>query len=313
MPFNVTPEICLRYALNFIKVSDARQERMSVKFKKMVFGWHFGSSPKDIADMWTDLQRDEHPGAFLSVKQNSQKGFKRFVMANYFLWTYPKNAGIFSFTFSICERYCRGEELHIWIRKMAALLPKKIFWDDDLAKDGTSPFAYSVDCTDVRMWEPRAHHEYNVDRKYFSKKHNHGGLKYEIVLSVDKAKCLAVTGPFRAGMHDMTVLRKETKEKLLQAGQKVTIADGIYKPGKGQPNEKELFSIPRTTDDDDLKAFKSRVRSRHESFNGRIKFFLFLQNTFRGTDIAKHGDTFRAICVAVQYQMDNGSPIFSSD
>ena len=110
----------------------------------------------------------------------------------------------------------------------------------------------------------------------------------------------------------MSVFRQKMKAKALQMKGKRFIADSIYVPGKEEDHQDEIgmFSIPRSTDDIDLKVFKSRSRARHESFNGRIKFFGFLRSGYQGNDMEKHGVAFRAICVIVQYQMDNGSPLF---
>ena len=60
----------------------------------------------------------------------------------------------------------------------------------------------------------------------------------------------------------------------------------------------------------DLHAFKTRARLRHETFNGRLKMYGILQKRFRHSfDI--HIFAFEAVVVTVQYQMDNGSPIFA--
>jgi hypothetical protein len=55
--------------------------------------------------------------------------------------------------------------------------------------------------------------------------------------------------------------------------------------------------------------FKSRVRLRHESFNGRLKDFKALTDTFRHTR-EKQGVAVVAVVVIIQYQMDNGKPLF---
>ena len=71
---------------------------------------------------------------------------------------------------------------------------------------------------------------------------------------------------------------------------------------------KEL-SLPNTFDAKTLNNFKSRARLRHETFNGRLKSFAILSETFRhGFD--KHKFVFEAIAVTVQYQIENGSPLF---
>lgn len=89
------------------------------------------------------------------------------------------------------------------------------------------------------------------------------------------------------------------------------IGDSKFRKGRDHPDEEGMFAPPSSLDPEELKVFKSRVRCRHESFNGRMKFFSILSETFRGA-MEQHGDAFTAIAVIVQYQMDNCSPIYAS-
>lgn len=81
------------------------------------------------------------------------------------------------------------------------------------------------------------------------------------------------------------------------------IADRGY---QGEPN---FLSLPNSHDEPGLRKFKGRVRSRQETFNGRIKFFECLSGTFRH-GIDKHQIVMDAVCLICQYQMDSGSPLF---
>ena len=90
------------------------------------FHTHFGPKPLDLADMWYDLTVTTIPGAALTPEEKSAKGLKRFFIAHYFLWTYPKNANILASRFKICEEYARGHRLWDWVAKIAALHEKKI-------------------------------------------------------------------------------------------------------------------------------------------------------------------------------------------
>jgi len=77
----------------------------------------------------------------------------------------------------------------------------------------------------------------------------------------------------------------------------------------GYRGERGVVSTPNAHDPEELRKFKSRARARHESFNGRIKNFRCLDVRFRH-GIAKHKMVFEAVCVIVQYQLENGSPLF---
>jgi hypothetical protein len=60
-----------------------------------------------------------------------------------------------------------------------------------------------------------------------------------------------------------------------------------------------------------LANFKSRARRRHETLNGRLKFFASLNKTFCHS-LNNQVHTFEAVCVIVQYQMDNGGQLFAT-
>ena len=110
--------------------------------------------------------------------------------------------------------------------------------------------------------------------------------------------------------HDLAIFRSDgLKDKMLALPGKMVIADRGCRSSR--PDEVGMISIPSTTDPPNLKQFKSRVRSRHESFNGRLTQFGILRHTFASAKM-KHKACFEAVCVIVQCQMDNGSPLFDS-
>jgi hypothetical protein len=196
--------------------------------------------------------------------------------------------------------------LWTWIKKIAALRERKIVWDDSLDSPDTEVFAISVDGTDMRVWEKK-HSLMNVNKKQCSQKFKHGAVKYEIALSVFKPQCIHLIGPFRGGEHDLNIWRKELKAKL-EANKKKCIVDRGYKSKFAA--ERNLCAYPDKMDSKELNNFKSRARLRHETFRGRLKFFNSLTHTFKhGFD--KHRFVMEAVVVTVQYQMDNGSPIFA--
>ena len=300
----------LELGLDYIGLGKMRQERMSESFKTEVFHWHYGSSPLVVATIWYDMCHSGH--AVLQPKDKTLKGFKHYMVAMFFLWVYPRNAGLTMTRFDICEKYCRGKKLWYWIEKISELKEKVIKWDPSIGSPNSSAFAGSIDCVDCKIWEIRHNYHENTNPGLMSQKINHAGVKYEIVMDITKSKCMSVVGPIRAGQHDMNVFRLKTKEKMKQMPDKMLIADKIYKPGRRPEHRDEvgMFAIPNTMDIADLKEFKSRLRARHETFNGRLKFFAILRDCFRSANMAKHGLAFNAVCTIVQYQCDNGSPIF---
>ena len=104
----------LEKGLQICRVSSYKKTREA---KEREFKCHYGASPLDLSEMWYDLTTTDIPGAKLKGNEKSLRGFKRFMIAHYFLWTYPKNAKILASRFGICEKYARGEDLWRWIKK----------------------------------------------------------------------------------------------------------------------------------------------------------------------------------------------------
>ena len=140
------------------------------------------------------------------------------------------------------------------------------------------------------------------DPKYYSHKFNEAGLNYELGISIFENMLVWLNGPFEAGSPDITVFRTKGLKDKMPKGKKA-IGD------KGYRGEKRMISTPNAHDPEELRKFKSRARARHESFNARIKNFRCLDTKFRH-GLAKHKVAFEAVCVIIQYQLENGSPLF---
>jgi hypothetical protein len=300
----LSPNDVLKKGLTFL---DVQFERKSDKHNRLVFHKHYGSAPLDLAEMWYDLTVTDIPQAQMDDKEKSEKGFRMFMITHFWLWTYPKNSNLTASRFKSCKRYLRGEPLWKWIKRIAALKAKKIVWNASLDDANTAVFAISIDGTDFKIWE-RKHPLVNVDRAQWSKKFNHGAAKYQVALSVFGAKCVHIAGPYRGGKHDLEVFRQSGLKEKLAHNKKLALVDRGYRTAR--QDEQGMFSFPDNVDSKQLNNFKSRGRLRQETFNGRLKFFGCLSNTFRhGFD--NHKFVFEAIVVIVQYQMDNGSEIYA--
>jgi hypothetical protein len=109
----------------------------------------------------------------------------------------------------------------------------------------------------------------------------------------------------RGGEKDEPLLANPSPTALIdkiEGGQRF-VGDSGY---RGEPKK---VSITRPGDSVEMKRFKARVKSRHETFNGRIKSFLVLAMPFRH-DISQHQQCFESVCIAVQYDIENGHPLF---
>lgn len=90
-----------------------------------------------------------------------------------------------------------------------------------------------------------------------------------------------------------------------------SIPDGRKVIGdKGYRGEPDKISTPNLHDSLIVHEYKGRARARQETFFKRIKDFQIIQQRFR-SDIAKHKIAFEAVCVLVQYDIENGHPLFA--
>jgi hypothetical protein len=87
-------------------------------------------------------------------------------------------------------------------------------------------------------------------------------------------------------------------------GKKV-LADNGY---RGQDHQ---ISTPNVHDNEAIKEFKKRAKSRQETVNKRIKDFKIIGSRFCHA-LEKHKIAFESVCVIVQYDFDNGHPLFET-
>lgn len=86
----------------------------------------------------------------------------------------------------------------------------------------------------------------------------------------------------------------------LREGEKA-IADRGY-------NDPDYFNFPNGNNDEKKKA----IMARHETLNGRLKSFSFLQNRFRH-DLHLHPLYFNAVVNLTQMMIEHGEPLYSVD
>jgi hypothetical protein len=154
--------------------------------------------------MWHDLQTTELYIQMMD-SEKSKNGFKMFLIAHNFLRAYPKNAQLLATSFGVCEWQVQGKNLWRWVRRLATLKGIKIVWtEDEYNNPESQTFIILVDGTDSKVWE-RKHATMTVDKDQYSYKFNHGGLKYEIAIDVNRAQVVWISGPHRGGMHNKTV------------------------------------------------------------------------------------------------------------
>lgn len=171
---NKPPHEVLELGLDYVGIATKEQQRKTHDQLLDVFRDHYGCLPVDLAQLWGDLQTTDINTAKLNEKEKTQKGFKMFMAANFFLWTHPKNAALLSSRFHVCKRYIQSNtHLWKWILKLSALMDSKVLWDEALlGADDYAMFIGSVDGVDFYIWE-KPNNRYNIDRGLMSYKSRH--------------------------------------------------------------------------------------------------------------------------------------------
>lgn len=263
----------------------------------------YGSSPTVLAFMWGDLCEKVLP-----AERQTEFGFKMFLATHYFAFHYPRNCSVFAKTFGLSVNAVQGESFWSWQRYISSLQEYKIIWpEEEYQNPFGQVFICSVDGTDFKTWEKK-HDTMPYDKSTFSTKFNHGAQKYEIAIDTYRSNVVWINGPFKGGTHDKVIFSSALLQKIPQT--KKVIVDRAYS-AKDNPAVHTKMCLPNVFDNSELKNFKARVRARHEGFNGRMKKFKILDHTFRHNQ-DYHGHSFGTVCVTLQYQMENGSPLFDA-
>lgn len=175
-------------------------------------------------------------------------------------------------------------------------------WENRKKQDIGNDCLVSVDASDCPTTNQGA-----KTKSFFSFKFRGPGLRYEIGVSIILADIVWVHGPFPPGdWPDIEIFRHAMKQAL-DKNERVEADDGY----KGE--DPEFIKTPSgIVHDEEKLALRSRVRSRHETVNKRLKQFECLSSEFRH-DILFHGKCFRAVAVLTQLSIEHGMHLFSVD
>ena len=158
-------------------------------------------------------------------------------------------------------------------------------------------FILTVDGVHFRTHESRK----KPSAKKYSHKFHGPGLSYEIAIAIQEDRVLSIKGPEDASKADITTFRDSLLNEIPDG--KKGIGDSGY---RGEPTK---ISFHRPKHSKDMTNFINRARARHENFNARIKNYNILSNCFRSNEKAKHQMAFEAVCILIQYDMENGRPL----
>lgn len=154
----------------------------------------------------------------------------------------------------------------------------------------------TIDGVDFRINEPIP-----FSKEWFSHKFKGPGLRYEVAVCIKTGDIVAYHGPFPAGsFSDLKIFRLGTKPAL-GLGEMVVADRGYEGDAK--------TCTPNNYKNEEHKKSMSRARARHETINGRIKFWGSMQQVFRH-EREKHHLLFRSVLVLVQTSIENGNAPF---
>jgi DDE superfamily endonuclease len=290
----------LGLSLHNFRYSIAQQQRETqfTKFRRL-----YGIDPKSCLDAFKAIQTRNTPERIDPKKACPYD----FLLTLEWLRKYKDEldlAGLYGLSESTVSKV-------VWryTRAIQGLKSRKIVWMEQWSNANSEIVIVSVDGVHCKIREPRR----TPSSKWYSHKTHGPALGYEIAVAIHHNKVVHINGPFPAGVPDISIFRKDGGLKSKIPDGKVGTADRGY---MGEPK----LRPPNPQDTPLAKEFKKRAQARHETFNARLKSFKILSERFRHrhTPHGKHAVTchdnhqsaFEAVCVLLQFDMDNGHPLF---
>jgi len=285
------------YGLVVAGLDQQRAQRLCAKRKERLFRDNFGVGAKAVAAAYEALVSPTAIPAARVEKPN----LYWYLVSIYWLKVYLTEGQMYA-KFGKDNEEMRNH-IKFYIEKLAALKGIKIVWRD--LTELPEIFVLSVDGVHFWINEPRT----NPNANHCSQKNNHAGVGYEIGVLIWHNQCVWTEGPFLPATHDKTKYEEpEGLQSLVPYG-KLVVGDRGYRGESEEGGQYRTLSTRNTCDTEQVKEFKRRVRARHENFNDRIKAFAIMVNRFRH-GIERHRAVFEAVLVLVQFDMENGHPLF---
>ena len=130
------------------------------------------------------------------------------------------------------------------------------------------------------------------------------GLRYELGICIRTGHLVWIEGPYAAGQWNDIAIFNNCLASFLDPNERVE-ADNGYRG-----HEDKIKCPKNASNHPDNLAMQARVRSRHETFNGRLKNWANLKQVFRH-DISLHGTVFLACAVITELMVENEEPLFA--
>jgi len=292
----VTSEQMLRRGLKLVGVPAEVQDRRTKKTNVRIFGSHFGPHPNHCASTWKQLLTTDIPDAKVLPSQVDLKAF--FVALNHarvYLTDDQRNP-----QFDNMDFQKMASDTWWWVQRIAALRRQVIVFPTEDSW-GDTVMILSIDGTHMMIHEPR-HEECRVDTTHFSHKHGTAGFNVQIALKTYEPECVHVFVA-KGGQNDMGNLNASGVLDLIPEGKRI-VCDGGYEV---KDDRLHMLSGYNQFDDDAVKEFKARVKSRHEAFNAKLKVYKVLNKTFRH-GVEKFEVYIYMVAVLVQFAITDPDP-----
>ncbi len=157
----------------------------------------------------------------------------------------------------------------------------------------------SYDNRQHRLLHPAEGGRQEGSHKYAGK----SALRYELGIDILKGNLVWVEGPYPAGAWPDIKINLNSLASHLPPDKRVE-ANNDY---VGHPDK---IKCPNNDSNPERNlGMQSAARSRHETFNGRLKNWGILETTYRH-NIGLHGRVFTACAVITQLCVANGEPLF---
>ena len=189
----------LERGLRILKFPEEQLAGKTDKWKNKMFYAAYGSPPNAIQQLWDDLIDTDIVEARLDDDDQNHAGLRMLLIANHYLWTYPRSSKLLEMHFSpIRESETYGNGLWRWIEKIASLMPSRIHWFDELDDPESQPFVVTVDGIDCKINEIRNQHpQCNFDPQLHSHKFKSAAWKCEMAVAIHSDNIVWVNGPWK--------------------------------------------------------------------------------------------------------------------
>lgn len=292
----ITVEAIEKVAKETLRWPDKRQWESHDEDQR--FRSFFGAPPFIVVDVWNRIEETiDAPGAHP----------RHLLWALVFLKVYQTEDVHCCIVGWPCKETYRKWSWY-FIEKMSQLAPSVIDLErrfDGIDATCTTNAFMSIDCTDCPINEP-----WPFNKKWFSKKFNGPGLRYEVGVCIKTGAIVWINGPFIASKDEGKIF-KETLSGLLCDDEAVEVDRG--------PKGDVKLKHPQAGFDSKEREEKSKVRGRHENVNGRLKMFHVLSDHFHHMQpnseamMMKHKWCFQAVAVITQLKFDGGEQLYDVD